>query len=191
MILVGLKARPHQAYRLFPTPFPLRRYAQVFPTIELFWWHRLPDPRTIQRLRSQVFPAFRFSAYGHKHLTFLTSGQERRILRRLLRRFRGFGEQRGALRLEVPPLEEETFALWLRLLAEVWQEEGRPQIALSVPQGLKELVLEHAFSVVNGGGPFHYLLDPGELPSGEGFAYFTGLEEALGALQTGGSGLDS
>lgn len=191
MILVGLKARPHQAYRLFPTPFPLRRYAQVFPTIELFWWHHLPDLRTIQRLRSQVPSAFRFSAYGHKHLTFQTSGQERRSLRRLLRRFRAFGEQKGALRLEVPLLEEEIFVPWLGLLEEVWQEEGRPQIALLVPQGLKELVLERGFSVVNGGGPFHYLLDPGELPPGEGFAYFTGLEEALGALQTGGAGLDS
>jgi len=191
MILVGLQARPRQAYRLFPTPAPLSRYAQVFPTVELFWWHRLPDPRTLARLKSQVPPGFRFSAYGHKHLTFARSGRERRTLRRLLRRFRALGEKRGALRILVPPLEEEALAGWLELLEEVWREQGRPRLALEVLPGLEGPVLERGFAVVNRGGPFHYLLDPKALPPGEGFAYFSRLEEALGALQTGGAGLHS
>jgi len=191
MILVGLKARPRQAYRLFPTPFPLRRYAQVFPTIELFWWHRLPDLETIGRLKNQVPPGFRFSAYGHKHLTFQPQGQERRTLRRIFRRFRALGEKQGALRISLPPLEKEALLAWLELLEEVWQEQKRPRLALELPQGLEELALERGFAVVNGEGPFYYLLDPGALPEGEGFAYFSELKKARGALQTGSPGLHS
>ncbi|MGQ9736005.1 MAG: DUF72 domain-containing protein [Thermaceae bacterium] len=195
MILVGLwtPEGSRQAYRLFPTPHPLRRYARVFPTVELSWWHRLPDFRTIARLRSETPKGFRFSAWGHKHLSFRPTGEERRLLRRLLRRFNAFGEQRGALRIHVPPLSEEGFSLWLDLLEEMAQEK-RPAVALEVPLHLEPLALARGFSLVNKGGPFYYLLDPKELPRGNGFAYFSDLEGALlakGSFQTEGMGLDS
>ena len=94
-ILVGLRG-----YRGFPGGF--KAYRKAFPTVELSWWHRVGDVGTISRLRALAPEGFRFSAVGHKHLTFRPTGEERRVLRRLLRRFRLFGPKAGALRLLLP-----------------------------------------------------------------------------------------
>ena len=108
-ILVGLRG-----YRGFPGGF--KAYRKAFPTVELSWWHRVGDVGTISRLRALAPEGFRFSAVGHKHLTFRPTGEERRVLRRLLRRFRLFGPKAGALRLLLPEdLSPEALEAWLPL----------------------------------------------------------------------------
>ena len=145
-ILVGLRG-----YRGFPGGF--KAYRKAFPTVELSWWHRVGDVGTISRLRALAPEGFRFSAVGHKHLTFRPTGEERRVLRRLLRRFRLFGPKAGALRLLLP-------------------EDLSPE-ALEACAPLKPLLLERGLAVVNAEeGPFLYLLDPERLPPGKGYAYF-------------------
>ncbi|AFV75468.1 hypothetical protein Theos_0393 [Thermus oshimai JL-2] len=168
MVLVGLKG-----YRGYPGGF--RAYRKAFPTVELSWWHRAADPKTIARLRALAPPGFRFSVFGHKHLTFRPSGEERRVLRRFLRRFRAFGEKRGAVRLLVPEVDLEAFGAWLDLLEEVEGELGRLPIAFQAPEALRGPIRKRGYALVNEeGGPFLYLLDPERVPEeGEGFAYFT------------------
>ncbi|VCU54458.1 hypothetical protein TTHN1_02275 [Thermus thermophilus] len=168
MLLKGLRG-----YRNFPGGF--KAYRKAFPTVELSWWHRVGDVGTISRLRALAPPGFRFSVYGHKHLTFRPSGEERRTLRRFLRRFRLFGDKRGAVRLWVPSLPPEGLKAWLDLLDALQDELGRFPIALDLPQDLAPLALERGYGVVNRlESPFLYLVDPAEVPEeGEGFLYFT------------------
>ncbi|GGM98534.1 hypothetical protein GCM10007092_10520 [Thermus composti] len=167
MLLEGLRG-----YRNFPGGF--KAYRKAFPTVELSWWHRVGDVGTIRRLRALAPEGFRFSVYGHKHLTFRPSGEERRTLRRFLRRFRLFGDKRGAVRLWVPEeVEKEAFREWLDLLEEVARPLGPLAIAFQAEEALWPLVLERGFAVVNRpGGPFLYLVDPkGPLPPGQGYLY--------------------
>ncbi len=168
MVLVGLTG-----YRGYPGGF--KAYRKAFPTVELSWWHRAGDPKTIARLRALAPEGFRFSVFGHKHLAFRPSGEERRILRRFLRRFRAFGEKRGAVRLLVPEVDLEAFGAWLDLLEEVQKEIGPTPIAFQAPPALREAIRARGYALVNeGGGPFLYLLDPEKVPQeGTGFAYFT------------------
>lgn len=178
MLLQGLRD-----YRGYPGGF--RAYRKAFPTVELSWWHRVGDPRAISRLRALAPEGFRFSVFGHKHLTFQPSGEERRVLRRFLRRFLGFGPKAGAVRLQVPETADpETFALWLDLLEGVLEEVGPVALALQVKEPLKPLVRERGHAVVNeAGGPFLYLVDPKAVPAaGEGFLYrsFPGPSEGSG-----------
>ena len=166
-ILVGLRG-----YRGFPGGF--KAYRKAFPTVELSWWHRVGDVGTISRIRALAPEGFRFSAVGHKHLTFRPTGEERRVLRRLLRRFRLFGPKAGALRLLLPEdLSPEALEAWLPLLEAVQNELGPVPIAFQAPAPLKPLLLERGLAVVNAEeGPFLYLLDPERLPPGKGYAYF-------------------
>lgn len=166
-ILVGLRG-----YRGFPGGF--KAYRKAFPTVELSWWHRVGDVGTISRLRALAPEGFRFSAVGHKHLTFRPTGEERRVLRRLLRRFRLFGPKAGALRLLLPEdLSPEALEAWLPLLEAVQNELGPVPIAFQAPAPLKPLLLERGLAVVNAEeGPFLYLLDPERLLPGKGYAYF-------------------
>uniref|UniRef100_A0A7C5VG60 DUF72 domain-containing protein n=1 Tax=Thermus caliditerrae TaxID=1330700 RepID=A0A7C5VG60_9DEIN len=169
MLLHGLRG-----YRGYPGGF--RAYRNAFPTVELSWWHRVGDKRTISRLRSLAPEGFRFSVYGHKHLTFLPSGKERRRLRRFLRRFRLFGPKAGAVRLKVPQdVAPEGFARWLDLLEEVLAEVGPVPLAFEGEVPLKPLLRERGYALVNeAGGPFLYLVDPVEVPQeGEGYLYRT------------------
>ncbi|AEV15412.1 MAG: DUF72 domain-containing protein [Thermus sp.] len=167
MLLEGLRG-----YRGYPGGF--RAYRRAFPTVELSWWHRVGDPRTIGRLKALAPTGFRFSVHGHKHLSYRPSGEERRVLRRFLRRFRLFGPKAGAVRLEVPEgVEPEAFASWLDLLEEVLKEVGPVALAFQVAEALKPLVRGRGYALVNeAGGPFLYLVDPeGPLPEGEGYLY--------------------
>lgn len=165
MVLEGLKG-----YRGYPGGF--KAYRKAFPTVELSWWHRVPDARTIGRLRALAPEGFRFSVYGHKHLTFRPSGEERRTLRRFLRRFRLFGSKRGAVRLLVPEgVEPEAFRAWLDLLEGVLAEVGPVSLAFQAPKPLHPLLRERGYALVNEpGGPFLYLVDPEE-PFGEGVGF--------------------
>lgn len=177
-ILVGL-----QGYRGFPGGF--KAYRQVFPTVELSWWHRLPDERTLGRLEALAPPGFLFSALGHKHLTFRPSGEERRTLRRFLRRFQRFGERRGAVRLLVPQgVEEGAMALWLDLLEAVLEELGPFPLFFQAPEPLRPLLKARGHLLVNEEGPLLYLLDPPGLPEGEGFAYFSSSQALAQALHS-------
>ncbi len=182
MVLEGLRG-----YRGYPGGF--KAYRKAFPTVELSWWHRVPDARTIARLRALAPEGFRFSVYGHKHLTFRPSGEERRTLRRFLRRFRLFGSKRGAVRLRVPEgVEAEAFRAWLDLLEGVLAEVGPVPLAFQAPKPLHPLLRERGHVLVNEpGGPFLYLVDP-EAPPGEGvgFLYRTP-PEGLGEAQTASS----
>ncbi|MFN3178967.1 MAG: DUF72 domain-containing protein [Thermus sp.] len=167
MILEGLKG-----YRGYPGGF--KAYAKDFPTVELSWWHRVGDRRTISRLRALSPAGFRFSVFGHKHFSFQPSGEERRTLRRFLRRFRLFGEKRGAVRIAVPPSVDPTqLARWLDLLEEVLKEVGPVPLAFQAEEALHPLLRERGYALVNqAGGPFLYLVDPGEIPGeGEGYLY--------------------
>ncbi len=182
MILEGLKG-----YRGYPGGF--RAYAQAFPTVELSWWHRVGDRRTISRLRSLAPAGFRFSVFGHKHFSFQPSGEERRTLRRFLRRFGLFGEKRGAVRIAVPQgLEPTQLARWLDLLEEVLKEVGPVSLAFQAEEALHPLLRERGYALVNQrGGPFLYLVDPEEVPrEGEGYLY-----RGPAASQAAPSGLDS
>ncbi|SDE77511.1 Protein of unknown function DUF72 [Thermus arciformis] len=162
---MGLKG-----YRGFPGGF--KAYRKAFPTVELSWWHRVGDLRTISRLRALAPEGFRFSVVGHKHLTFCPTGEERRTLRRFLRRFRRFGDKAGAVRLLVPEVAPEAFAAWLDLLEEVLKEVGPVPLAFQAPGDLKPLLRSRGHVLVNeGGGPFLYLVDPAEVPEGEGYLY--------------------
>ncbi len=177
-IRVGL-----QGYRGFPGGF--KAYRQVFPTVELSWWHRLPDEKTLSRLRALAPEGFRFSAWGHKHLTYRASGEERRTLRRFLRRFRRFGEKRGAIRLSLPEgVELEALTSWLSLLEEVMAEVGPTPLFFQAPEALKPLLKARGHLLVNEEGPLLYLLDPPKLPEGEGFAYFSSLQALAQALHS-------
>jgi len=122
-ILVGL-----QGYRGFPGGF--KAYRQVFPTVELSWWHRLPDERTLGRLEALAPPGFLFSALGHKHLSFRPSGEERRTLRRFLRRFRRFGE----IFFQAP----EPWSPLLKARGHLLVNEEGPLLYLLDPPGLPE-----------------------------------------------------
>lgn len=167
MILEGLKG-----YRGYPGGF--RAYAQAFPTVELSWWHRVGDKRTISRLRSLAPAGFRFSVFGHKHFSFQPSGEERRTLRRFLRRFGLFGEKRGAVRIAVPEgLDPTQLARWLDLLEEVLKEVGPVPLAFQAEEALHPPLKERGYALVNQtGGPFLYLVDPEEIPrEGEGYLY--------------------
>ncbi|WP_114313649.1 DUF72 domain-containing protein [Thermus caldifontis] len=175
MILEGLKG-----YRGYPGGF--KAYAKAFPTVELSWWQRVGDRRTISRLRALAPEGFRFSVYGHKHLTFRPSGEERRTLRRFLRRFRLFGDKRGAVRLLVPAgVEPAQLARWLDLLEEVQKEVGPVPLAFQAEEAPHPLLQMRGYALVNRlEGPFLYLVDPdafqrarlGEIPQeGEGYLY--------------------
>ncbi|TBH21161.1 DUF72 domain-containing protein [Thermus thermamylovorans] len=167
MLLQGLRG-----YRGYPGGF--RAYRQAFPTVELSWWHRVGDPRTIGRLRALAPEGFRFSVHGHRHLTFLPSGEERRVLRRFLRRFRLFGPKAGAVRLQVPEgVDPGALALWLDLLEGILEEVGPVALAFQAEAALKPLLRERGYALVNeAGGPFLYLVDPEEVrEAGEGYLY--------------------
>lgn len=182
MVLKGLRG-----YRGYPGGF--KAYRKAFPTVELSWWHRVPDTRTISRLRALAPEGFRFSVYGHKHLTFHPSGEERRTLRRFLRRFRLFGGKGGAVRLLVPEgVDLEALRAWLDLLEEVLAEVGPVPLAFQAPAPLRPLLRERGYALVNEpGGPFLYLVDLEEpLGEGVGFLYQTP-PEGLAGLQTASS----
>ncbi|WP_243028433.1 DUF72 domain-containing protein [Thermus albus] len=167
MILEGLRG-----YRGYPGGF--KAYAKAFPTVELSWWHRVGDRKTISRLRALAPEGFRFSVFGHKHLTFQPGGEERRTLRRFLRRFRLFGEKQGAVRLVLPKgLKPAQLARWLDLLEGVLEEVGPVAIAFQVEKTLHLLIRSRGFALVNEvESPFLYLLDPEEVPKeGEGYVY--------------------
>ncbi len=168
MILEGLKG-----YRGYPGGF--KAYRKRYPTVELSWWCRVPDWATLSRLRRLTPQGFRFSVYGHKHFTFTPTGEERRVLRRFFRRFRALGEKRGAVRIPLPELEPERLRAWLDLLEGVLAKLGGREafpIAFEAPEGLKPLLRERGYALVNEpGGAFLYLVDPKEVPEGEGFLY--------------------
>ncbi|WP_232822456.1 DUF72 domain-containing protein [Thermus sediminis] len=177
-IQVGL-----QGYWGYPGGF--KAYRQAFPTVELSWWHRLPDEKTLSRLRALAPEGFLFSAYGHKHLTYRPSGEERHTLRRFLRRFKRLGEKRGAVRLLVPQgVEEGAFSSWLDLLEEVVAEIGPTPLFFQAPEALRPLLRERGYALVNGAGPFLYLLDPPRLGEGKGFAYFSSSQALAQALHS-------
>lgn len=172
-----------QGYRGFPGGF--KAYRHAFPTVELSWWHRLPDPRALSRLRALAPEGFRFSVMGHKHLAFRPTGEERRVLRRFLRRFRLLGEKGGAVRLWVPEgVEREAFTLWLPLLEAVREEVGPVPLFFQAPPALRPLLQERGLALVNEEGRLLYLLDPPRLPEGEGFAYFSSSQALASALHS-------
>lgn len=169
MILEGLKG-----YRGYPGGF--KAYRKRYPTVELSWWHRVPDWATLSRLRRLAPRGFRFSVYGHKHFAFRPTGEERRTLRRFFRRFKALGEKRGAVRIPLPELGPEDLEAWLGLLEEVLEELGGRAgfaIAFEAPPALKAPLRERGYALVNeAGGPFFYLVDPEGVPAqGEGFVY--------------------
>jgi len=167
LILEGLKG-----YRGYPGGF--KAYAKAFPTVELSWWHRVGDKRTISRLKALAPAGFRFSVFGHKHFSFQPSGEERRTLRRFLRRFGLFGEKKGAVRIAVPQGVTPTQLVhWLDLLEEVLKEMGPVPLAFQAEEALHPLLRERGYALVNRtGGPFLYLVDPEEVPKeGAGYLY--------------------
>ncbi|MDM7324528.1 MAG: DUF72 domain-containing protein [Thermus sp.] len=169
MIREGLRG-----YRGYPGGF--KAYVRAYSTVELSWWHRVGEKTTISRLKALAPEGFRFSVHGHKHLTFQPGGEERRTLRRFLRRFELFGKKRGAVRLEVPQgVEPPQLAKWLDLLQGLMEEVGPVAIAFQAEKALHSPIKDRGFALVNQvEGPFLYLVDPEEVPQeGEGYLYWS------------------
>ena len=166
---------------LFPELPPsarFRRYAELFSTVELpQTYNRIPPKEVVLRWRQKAPSGFTYSFVAPKYLSYRPSGKERRTLRKFLRRHRLLGDRRGGVRFLVPEgTDLEGFREWLSLLAEL---EIPGDYAFEAKGPLAEAALQAGFSVVNGEGPFLYLIDPKEPALGEGYAYFHRLEDAL------------
>ncbi len=179
---MGLRIGTVGYKQLFPELPPsarFRRYAELFATVELPQTHRrVPDKALVYRWRKRAPTGFRYSFQAPRHLAYRPGGDERRALRRFLRRHRLLGEARGGVRFCLPEgLDPGAFAEWLAMLAEL----GLPgDYAFQGAAALEELALAAGHAAVNlAAGRFYYLVDPPALPAGRGYAYFHRLEDAL------------
>jgi len=180
---VALKIGTIGYKELFPELPPsarFRRYAALFNSVELpQTFRRIPEKAVVLRWARRAPEGFVYSFQAPKYLTYRPSGDERRTLRKFLRRHRLLGEHRGGVRFRLPfDLDPEAFREWLAMLEALglpgdYAFEGRPE--------LEALALEAGHAAVNlGEGPFRYLVDPPALPQGsKGYAYFHRLEDAL------------
>jgi len=163
-----------------PPSARFRHYAALFPTVELpSTRERIPAPELVARWARQAPPGFTYSFQSPKHLQYRPTSDERRTLRKFLRRHRQLGEHRGGVRFLLPEtLDPEAFREWLLLLKEL----GFPgDYAFDGPPELEALALAAGHAAVRlGEGRFRYLVDPPALPKDlSGYAYFHRLEDAL------------
>jgi len=177
----------------FPEVPPSARfahYAERFSTVELPQTrNRIPEKAVVLRWARRAPEGFVYSFQAPKYLSYRPSGDERRTLRKFLRRHRLLGAHRGGVRFLLPEdLDPEAFREWLAMLNALglpgdYAFEGRPE--------LEALALEAGHAAVNlGEGPFLYLVDPPAIPKeAEGYAYFHRLEDALpySSLAQGGT----
>jgi len=174
--LVGYKG-------LFPELPPsarFRQYAELFSTVELPQTrNRIPEKELVLRWARRAPEGFVYSFQAPKYLTYRPSGDERRTLRKFLRRHRLLGPHRGGVRFSLPAdLEPAAFQEWLSMLAELelpgeYAFEGLPE--------LETLALEAGHAAVHlQEGPFLYLIEPEDPPlEARGYAYFHDLKRAL------------
>ena len=167
---------------LFPELPPsarFRRYAELFSTVELpSTHHRIPTKDLVRRWRNKAPPGFVYSFLAPRYLNYRPGSEERRTLRKFLRRHRLLGPARGGVRFLLPEaLEPAAFEGWLLMLAEI----AIPgDYAFEGPESLETLALKAGHAAVRlGQGPFYYLHNPTALPEGRGYAYFDRLEDAL------------
>ncbi len=168
---------------LFPELPPsarFRRYAKLFDSVELpQTYNRIPDKELVRRWVLRAPPGFVYSFRGPKHLHYRPSADERRTLRKFLRRYRLLGERRGGVRFTLPQdADPKAFSEWLAMLAEL----GLPgDYAFEGPPDLVELAQQTGYAAVgHEGGKFLYLIDPPAIPpKATGYAYFHHLEDAL------------
>ncbi len=177
---------------LFPELPPsarFARYTELFSTVELPQTReRIPDKSLVYRWRKRAPRGFRYSFQAPKYLRYRPGGEERRTLRKFLRRHRLLAEARGGVRFRLPAgLDPAAFAEWLALLAEL----GLPgEYAFEGEPALEELALAAGHAAVGlAAGPFLYLIEPKTPRAGSGYAYFLRLEDALrySSLAQGGT----
>ncbi len=175
-MIVGTLGYPGE-YRRFA------HYSERFRSVEIAsTYHKVPSWRTISRWRARAPEGFTYSLLSPRFLGFTVNGEERRSLRRFLRRVRALGRHRGAVRFLLPEgLAELAFRAWLELLASLNLPVACAFDTYSLE--LAEAALSAGHAVVNRPeSPFLYLLDPNPpLPQGSGYAYFSSLSRATSA----------
>ncbi len=174
--LIGYQGR----FPELPPSARFHRYAELFTTVELPQTkNRIPEKEVVLRWARRAPEGFLYSFQAPKYLTYRPGGDERRTLRKFLRRHRLLGPRRGGVRFSLPEdLDSTAFKEWLSMLAELelpgaYAFEGAPQLeALALEAGHAAVRLKE--------GPFLYLIDPEDPPQkARGFAYFHDLERAL------------
>ncbi|WP_457636655.1 DUF72 domain-containing protein [Oceanithermus sp.] len=179
MLFLGTSGWPREGEWLVLTPRQRRqRYFSLFNSIEVReTYNRVPDWELVSRRRAEAPEGFVYSWVAPRHLTYHPGGEERRSLRRFLRRHRRLGRARGAVRFLVPPkIETAAFAEWLAMLSQL----GLPgDYAFSAGQELAPLLEPYGWVVVNQPASWQYALDARPDPGLPGYAYFSSLAVAL------------
>jgi uncharacterized protein YecE (DUF72 family) len=155
-----------------------RRYFTLFNSIELIQTHRrVPDWDLVGRWRAYAPAGFVYSWVAPRYLTYRPGGEERRALRRFLRRHKRLGRARGGVRFVVPAgVDPAAFGEWLAMLAEL---ELPGDYAFEVGEGLGELLEPYGWVMVNRPGAWQYTLDRTPAAGVHGYAYYGSLAAAL------------
>ncbi len=156
-----------------------RRYFALFNSIELTQtYRRVPDWDLVGRWRAYAPQDFTYSWVAPRHLTYLPGGEERRSLRRFLRRHKRLGRTRGGVRFLLPSGTDATaFGEWLVMLAEL---DIPGDYAFEVEEELSGLLEPYGWITVNRPGAWQYTLNCPPTAQVPGYAYYDSLETALG-----------
>ena len=176
---IGLIGYKHRFPELPPSA-RFRRYAELFSTVELPQTrNRIPEKEVVLRWARRAPEGFVYSFQAPKYLTYRPGGEERRTLRKFLRRFSLLGRHRGGVRFSLPEdLDPAAFGEWLAMLEGL----GLPgDYAFEGPRALEERALAAGHAAVRlAQGPFLYLVEPENPPlEAPGYAYFEDLSPAL------------
>ncbi len=155
-----------------------RRYFALFNSIELTQtYRRVPDWDVVGRWRAYAPRSFVYSWVAPRYLTYRPGGEERRSLRRFLRRHKRLGRARGGVRFLVPARTDATdFSDWLEMLAEL---EIPGDYAFDVVPDLVELVEAYGWIATNRPASWQYMIDREPKANLDGHAYFSSLAAAL------------
>ncbi len=155
-----------------------RRYFALFNSIELVQTHRrVPDGDVVGRWRAYAPAGFVYSWVAPRHLGYRPSGEERRGLRRFLRRHKRLGRARGGVRFAVPDRADPVaFAEWLAMLSEL---ELPGDYAFEAKEELSGLLEPYGWVAVNRPGDWQYALDRPPATHLPGYAYYGSLETAI------------
>ena len=155
-----------------------RRYFALFNSIELVQtYRRVPDGDVVGRWRAYAPQGFVYSWVAPRYLSYRPGGEERRGLRRFLRRHKRLGRARGGVRFVVPAgIDPAAFAEWLDLLAGL---ELPGDYAFEVRAELGALLEPYGWAAVNRPGAWQYTLDRPPLADLPGYAYYGSLTAAL------------
>lgn len=156
-----------------------RRYFELFNSVELIQTRRrVPDWDVVSRWRAYAPAGFVYSWVAPRYLSYRPGGDERRALRRFLRRHKRLGRARGGVRFVLPRnADPAAFAEWLAMLAGL---ELPGDYAFELPAELAGLLEPYGWVAVNQPGTWQYQLDRPPLAGRNGYAYYSSLAAALG-----------